>query len=478
MKWTAFISLGMALLGTGGLLAGCASPAIQTWSDRPGDRPIELVRRTNAAYGNDCFWGGPRGLEYAMLPAEEVRPIQIPNLYPDVQATYFVARFRLPAGGRLELSGDFPHARYMSYAIQTRVGDEYLPGDRITDTDISPEPGSTNPMRAGAARNAQERAYRVHVLPGHAPTAERPANTLFTGADDPDAEVSLVLRYYVPDIGRDGSGDAGLPALALVLPDGRRLIGPEACQALRADPHSTPPGGFPEALWRQLVDGAVDPGNAPAADPPRWERFWNAQYSTVGRFLSEDERRSRFQPTDAGGFGSNPDTRYLSTVLSLNYGRVVVIRGRMPRTPSTLEGAQTMPPHDLRYWSLCSGASPPAGAAYDCVFDEQVALQARDYTIVVSRPEDRPSNATHDCGFTWLDFGGGEALPGSQGSGRSHIAVLYMRFMHPSDEWPNAPHRVTMPGSEATILGPYFPQATYTSVEDFEALGCSQPSET
>src|SRR5690349_16357985 len=95
------------------LVSACASaPSID--AGRYGDRPIEIVRLTNARYGDHCFWAGPRGWEYAMLPRDEVRAVQIPNLYPDVQATYFVARFRLPAGARLRLHGQFPHARYMS----------------------------------------------------------------------------------------------------------------------------------------------------------------------------------------------------------------------------------------------------------------------------------------------------------------------------------------------------------------------------
>lgn len=464
---------GVALLLTVCLAsAGCAPAFAQSFSEpRPGDRDIDLVRRTNTLYGQDCFWGGPRGMEYAALPADEVRPIQIPNLYPDVQATYFVARFKLPRGARIALDGVFPHARYMSYALQTRVGDDYLAGDGLADVDIAPRPGSANPFDAGADRTAGHRDYRIEVVAG-APPPDRPSNVIHTGSDDPEAEVALVLRHYVPDAGRDGTGDAGLPALSVTLADGSRLTAAAACDALEAETTAPPPAGFPAALWMDLVGRSADPANMPAVDPPVWERFWNAQYSAIGKFLPPDQRARRYPPLDTGGFASNPHTRYLSTYASLNYGPVFVITGAMPRVPRTLDGVAVMPPGDLRYWSVCTGAAPASGAAYDCLFDEQVAVRAGRYTIVVSRPEDRPRNAREDCGVTWINFGGGEAVPGAAGPGRAHIAVIYMRFMQPDPGWPHAPHRVTEPGEEASVMGPYFPTGEYATTPAFEARGC------
>lgn len=438
---------------------------------RAGDRPVDLVRKTNALYGKDCFWAGPRGMEYAMLPVGEVRAVQVPNLYPDVQATYFVARFKLPQGAQLSFSGRYPHARYLSYALQTRAGDEYLAGDVLTDLDIAPARGSRNPFLPGARRDGRARDYVVHVAPG-APPAQRAANTIYTGSRDPEAEVALVIRHYVPDHGRDGTGDAGLPTLRLRLADGRDLSGDVACRVLGADTTSQAPAGFPAPLWAKMVSEAPDPAHAPATDPVKWERFWNVRYNLLGKFLPQAEREARFPPTDDGGFASNPDTRYLSTNASRAFGPLLVISGRLPATPRTLAGARRMPRHDLRYWSLCTGAAPPSGAAYDCLFDEQVAVRDGRYTIVASRPQDRPANARPECGVTWLDFGDGEAIPGPLGPGRPNMAVLYMRFMKPSGPWSAAPQNVKWPGQEAAQMGEYFPSSEYSSKEMFEKRGC------
>ncbi|HVK81140.1 MAG TPA: hypothetical protein VM915_11075, partial [Verrucomicrobiae bacterium] len=141
-------------------------------------------------------------------------------------------------------------------------------------------------------------------------------------------------------------------------------------------------------------------------------------------------------------------------------------------TPATLAAPGTMPDYELRYWSLCTGAAPSRGAAYDCVFDEQVALRDRRYTIVVSRPADRPQNAREECGVTWLDFGAGEGIEGPHGPGRSTVGVVYMRFMAPEPDWAHAPHRVARPGEERAIMGAAFPWSAYTSREAFEARAC------
>lgn len=131
------------------------------------------------------------------------------------------------------------------------------------------------------------------------------------------------------------------------------------------------------------------------------ERFWNARYSVAGAFIANPAvRASTYPPTDVGGFQSNPDTRYMSAQISLRFGKVITVSGKLPTFPSTLPASRRMPrPGQLRYWSLCTGSSPVSGLGYDCVYDQQVPLRGdRRYTLVVSRPADRPRNATPRAG--------------------------------------------------------------------------------
>ncbi len=121
----------------------------------------------------------------------------------------------------------------------------------------------------------------------------------------------------------------------------------------------------------------------------------------------------------------------------------------------------------LRFWSLCTGESRVTTRTPDCLADRQLALgRRRAYTVVVSKPEDRPANARRRCGISWLDMGDGD------GDQRSDYAVLIMRNMLVAPTFEHAIQRVPRPGSEPQVMGPYFPRAQYAERADVEALGC------
>ena len=78
---------------------------------RFGDRSLENTVRTDEHYGHDGLFQGPRGWCY-WNGLERPRPIQNPNLWPDMRSTYFIGRFAMPAGSSLILRGRFPYARF------------------------------------------------------------------------------------------------------------------------------------------------------------------------------------------------------------------------------------------------------------------------------------------------------------------------------------------------------------------------------
>jgi hypothetical protein len=47
-----------------------------------------------------------------------------------------------------------------------------------------------------------------------------------------------------------------------------------------------------------------------------------------------------------------------------------------------------------------------------------------------------------------------------------------MRFMAADPDWKQAPQRITEPGTEKQVMGPYFPRSEYWSKSDFAKLGC------
>jgi hypothetical protein len=452
-------------------LLACAAAAAPARADLTY-LPHHLAVETNDKYGHDCFWAPPKGMDYANLPDAE--PIQKPNLYPDVGSTYFVAQYVLPEGASLTFHGKFGDQRYMSWTMFGRPGElgQIASADHLRDFRIKPDKGSVNPFLPNGSRKGGPRNYTLHVVSGDIP-AERAPNTIYTQTTDPDVRLGMSIRNYLPDRGRDGTGDAGLPKLVLNLENGSKVRGKAACAML--DPiEDVSTSTFPAALWKGLVAAAPDPVNAPASDPPTWEKFWNALYNVAGIFIEDpEERAATYPPDESGGFQSNPDTSYLLTPVSRKYGRLITVSGKMPTFPMTLPDSSRWTPrgYQVRYWSLCTGSSPVTGLGYDCVYDQQVPLRKhRRYTLVIGRPADRPDNARSECGYRWLNFGKGENYPDP--ASRSYVDTLYMRFMAADRGWRRAPQRVSEPGAERQVMGPYFPRSRHWSTAEFEKLGC------
>ena len=451
------------------VLAAAATPAGASTTYFSHNAAVQ----TNERYGHDCFWAPPKGTDYGDLPG--ALPIQRPNLYPDVGSTYFVAQYVLPEGASLTFHGRYPYERYFSWTMFKPVGGGQIgPGDHMKDADIAPDKGSINPFRPGANRYGGPRNYTLHIVSGPIPATRAP-NTVYTGVTDPNQRLGMSMRNYLADRGKDGTGGVGLPKLTLNLADGSTLEGTAACDALQPikDPSTST---FPPDAYKQLIASSADPTNAPAANPPHWERFWNAQYSLVGVFMDDQAKREATYPADDnGGFQSNPDTRYLATFVSLKHGPVITVTGKMPTFPASLPASRRWSPasYQVRYWSVCTGSAPVSGLGYDCVYDQQVPLRGdRRYTMVISRAKDRPRNATPKCGYRWLSFGPGENY--DDPAARPWVDLLYMRFMAPNPTWAQAPQKMTKPNTEAQFMGAYYPRSAYTTKAAFEKRGCKR----
>ena len=481
-SWNARLAGRLAMAATTIALLGQAGLA-HADEHAPSKAVVEV---TNKKYNHDCFWGGPKGLEYGLLPGAQ--PIQQPVLYPDQGSTYFVGQFNLPQDASLTIHGDYPHERYFSFTVATQLGAGTLGGgDFLRDEQIQPDPGSVNPYVQMNSRDATPRSYTLQIVQG-APPAQRPPNTIYTWSNDPGAPIHLSMRNYIADMGYDGTGNAelqqvdryGLPQVTVNLSDGSHLTGDAMCQAVNAS-KAAEASGYPVKEWDALVASSGDPANAPAKPTPVWELFWNAGFNVTGLFDPDPITRESQHPANAdGGFANNPDTRYLMASFSLNFGPVYVIQGKMPVFPKTKDREKDWTPGtQVRYWSACTGAAPPSGAGWDCVYDETVPLdQYGGYTLVVSKPEDRPNNAKEACGVKWIDFGKGE---GDYKGARSWVNVVYMRYMHSSPSWPQSPMNIPLPSptnpylQDAYIMKEYFPTSHYETKAQYESHGCPEP---
>ena len=130
-----------------------------------------------------------------------------------------------------------------------------------------------------------------------------------------------------------------------------------------------------------------------------------------------------------------------------------------------------MPAAQTQYWSLVSCESVPSGQVVDGLTDFQIPLdEDRNYTIVVSRPEDRPTNATPENGIAWIKWSPrGEGI--NDRRNRDDFGMLILRIMGNSPSWKERPDNIEEPGTEETIMGAYLPKGYYTTKVEFEAKG-------
>ena len=455
---------------------------------RLGDKSLENIVRTDERYGHDGVFQGPRGWGY-WNHLEYPKPIQNPNLWPDTQSTYFLGRLELPAGSVMTMDFRYPQARYFQFALYRWERNTFVAADAIAGPEIEPEPGSTNPFRVGANRLGERRDFKLRIVADDAPVApkKRAPNTVYAGKAG--GQIEGVIRIYLSDQGRDGAGwgpaDAsygsrGFPTYSATLANGTKLSAADVVKQMARPMTGATKQPLTAEQWEEIVnaktnDPTLDPATAPARKNPQWEKFWTLRYSVLGAFKSPEDR-AKIPFAGAMEGGGDPSTQYLITYLSRKFGPVYVMRGKMPTFPNTYAGAggkglEVMPDAQTQYWSLVSAEAAPSGQIVDGLTDMQVPLDAdRNYTIVVSRKEDRPSNATLANGIAWMEWSPrGEGVDGPKN--RADFGMLMLRIMANNPSWTQSPDKVTKPGMEAAVMGPYLPKGEYTTKAAFEANG-------
>ncbi len=162
----------------------------------------------------------------------------------------------------------------------------------------------------------------------------------------------------------------------------------------------------------------------------------------------------------------------MMTFLNNRFGKVVELRGRYPRTPRTYFNNDTWDQSkaDLRYWSVMSGNEPSSTQIAAGIVDEQIPQNKDGYfSIIVSKPEDRPKTATQACGHAWLDWGRRGDFTGRDGQ-----TVVVWRNTLPANGFEKSLLAVCEAGTEKAKMGEYMPTGRYfEDAESFDAkVGC------
>jgi hypothetical protein len=377
----------------------------------------------------------------------------------DTNAVYWGGTYAALPGTRIHIEGHYPHARYISWNVYDSAA---RPIDALSDVQLAPDPGSSNPFLPGADRTVTQRSYTAFIEVGPRPAQPAP-NTLYTG----DSRGGTFLyRVYVPDDGRDQKGGVPLPRVTLESADGGEApLTAEQCRELQA-PYAQPLNDLIAGL-PGLPDPTDDGQGYPGRNPPNWRLFQNLCSSAVDVLLDNDSGEALRDDAaarcgDGPGFLSNRDIAYVYAPTSRGFGELLVLRGRAPTFADTRSGPAVMPSgQQLRYWSFCQ-YEPATQRVIDCRSDDRVVVGPDGrYTIVVSTPENRPASARPECGVTWLAWG-----PQTQG-------LLIYRHMLPDPTFAQAIQNVPEPGAEAATMGDYYPSGEYLAgPDDFKAKGC------
>lgn len=377
--------------------------------------------------------------------------------FPDEAATYWVAALPALPGTRVRIDGEYPKSRYFSFNAYDPA---LRPTDVITDYQVDPAEGG-NPYRSAGAAGGR---YVAYLRPGTAPEPREP-NTLYAGGIDllgraelPNPAWLVLYRIYLAEGSR--SGGVPLPRLTLETADGGRTpVAFESCNPL-------PPEGVP-SLLNDLIRQTSNPlPGLPfplAPEQPQVVRFYGLP-ETLRQLLSNAvgfplPLGAITGADTGGGFLSNVDNAYVTSIASRDKGSLYILRGRAPRharvpSEAPLGAAQ------LRYWSLCTNEFV-SQRYVDCLSDYEVPVDAQGFfTLVVSDPAQKPANATDANAIAWLPWG--SIYPDS---------VLIYRHMLPSPHFTQAVQNVPYGTPAAEVMGDYLPRIAYCDKATIEAAG-------
>lgn len=410
---------------------------------------------------------GPRSCFWLRGPVSADPYVNI--AYPDANTFYWSASFTIPEGARLTLDGAFPHARYMSFISYDEGGRPY---EALADYLIAPKPGSTNPFRPGAARAAKSRDYSIEVI--DAPTSE----AMSEGREVPGAQrqvlraakygpgqQTILYRIYANDLATPVTGGVGLPAPVLTMADGRVLRGTAACQALNASQMprlNVSALGLPPSQYRALISQPGKPDTWPAQVDPKWYIQLDRP-SLIGIYTGEINPNAR---RSEGGFYPNPDNNYIRTVVNTRLGPVIVMRGKAPTAPRTVNGDKVMGSGDVRYWSVCSNQGFANTRVNDCIHDEEIPVNKDGYyTIIISKAKDRPRNARPECGLQWLPI-----ADDGDGAFDDDVGVIQIRHLLAKPDFTHAIQAIPTDDQIGAVMGDYAPKMRYAMPNAVEVL--------
>jgi hypothetical protein len=416
---------------------------------------------------------------------------------PDPFATDWLTPFPATPSDSITIRGVFPTSRFMSFAVYNdafqlftnQVRGRSVPSD-LSDYQITPDQGTTNPWRTGHVRQGQR--FTIRLLPVATAAQRRSENAIPMIDQHPPATPSgpagvgyVIFRAY---IAADGSAAVQLPTITVTrggrsttLPQCRpgSSSAPTSITSVSTAPVITTPVST-ASVSTAVLDGLRDDGVAMSCTSrcaaPELQYFGPSADSEAGLF-------------------PNPVNGYLEMAFTPRPGYVVVTHGLAPTSPAQAGGAAPgasvgtrpvswlNPAFQVRYWSISNyldmqpypvvevgqGSAALVGATPDYL----TTLQGGYYTVVSSLPSAKPSAASLTAhGATWIPMSASHAATPEFQLLRN---VLPQHASYPEGfafiSPPANPSKIIGPAAVRRQMGAYYPQTAQCTVAAFEAGG-------
>jgi hypothetical protein len=462
--------------GAATLMLALSSPASATPAATPGgDGRAGTTMPTLRTVFPGCSW------------PFETTPTKVNLAAPDPYATYWTTPFIAGPGDSIIIRGAFPISRFMSLVVYNdsfqdftnTVGGKSVPSD-LSDYQIAPDRGSTNPWRT---RTAGKRSnFTVRILPGATAAQQRSENAIPMIDQNPPADPQgpsglgyVIFRTYIPS---GGNTSVRLPTINITQ-NGQSTTLPQ-CAPSALSVQTKKISALAKMLSALKKTHSGDPNTKPTSCTsdcdPSLQYFGPSAASAAGLF-------------------PNPVNGYLEMNFTPKKGYVVVTHGKAPSSP-TAAGSGTLGDSigafpvpwpsrrfQVRYWSVANylAVKPyplvKVGQGSKAIFggtpDYLTALKDGYYTVVSSLPSDKPpSSSLKANAATWI--------PTSPREPTAPEFQLLRNMLSQQSLYPEGFTFITAPASSSDIIpsatvqqhmGAYYPQTAQCTVQTFEAHG-------
>lgn len=444
--------------------------------------------------------------------------------YPDTNAAYWTTPFAVGQDS-IRIDGNFINARYFSFQVYDSNGQlVQIPGangvmstsaSTLTDFEIEPNNGSTNPFASGLYNQSSLASFTVEVTPFQAGAPVNPAAENALPMPTSGDFGFLMLRTYVPNNlpfanttapaanipAAFALEAAGLPSLTL---SGATSALPQCDSQQAASLTWTPPTGLAKKAAPVLIESLT--GVA-------FEKNQKQQNST----LFQDAARgagaqlSFLKSKPSSTPFPNGSSAYVTADFQLKAGQAAVMFANLPTTPwnvtDTGTGAVTSANavwpvgatpvnwnsgnpsnYQLRYLSICGYVlAPPypvTSVEDGCATDTQLhnaGANARGsegsagspHVVVMTYPREEFSPNSATGAFSWIP---------ARSSNKKSLQALAMRQMLPSTSFTNSATRIgytadelnsasEMAETSAQTMGLYYPDGYICDVSTLRKLG-------